>query len=95
VRGHAVRGADVNIPGDVGKRLFLWFSDDRRVEVVIRLVIVLFVFGIVIVAGVSRRHRVTSHGDETPIYQRVGNLLGDVWGRVGLLLDVTTFTDGW
>jgi hypothetical protein len=40
----------------VGERLFVWFSDNRRVEVV-RFVVALFVFGIIIV-GVSRGLRV-------------------------------------
>jgi hypothetical protein len=47
---------------------------NRRVEVV-RFVVALFVFGIIIVVGVSRGLRVTHDGDETPIYQPVGNVL--------------------
>jgi len=66
------------------KRLFVWFSDNRRVEVV-RFVVALFVFRIIIIVGVSRGLRVTYDGDETPIDQPVGNVLRYAWGHVGLL----------
>jgi len=37
--------------------LFVGFSDDRRVEVVVRFGVALFIFGlIIIVVGISRRH---------------------------------------
>ena len=41
---------------DGGEGLFVWFSDDRRLFILIPIV-VLFVFGIIIVVGISRRHR--------------------------------------
>ena len=53
--------------------LFVWFSDDRQVEVVVRFGVALFVliFIIIVVVGVSRRH--THDGDKA---QPIGNFLG-------------------
>jgi hypothetical protein len=68
----------------VGERLFVWFSDNRRVEIV-RFMVALFVFGIIIIVGVSRGLRVTYDGDETPIDQPVGNVLRHACGHVGFL----------
>ena len=63
-------------PGACG--LFVGFSDDRRIEVV---VVVVFVLGIIIIiiVGVSRRHRVAHDGDDSPVDQPDGNVLGDAW----------------
>ena len=70
--------------------LFVGFSDHRQLEVV-RFGVAVFVLGIIIiVVGVSRRHRVAHDGGEAP----AGNVLGNARGHVGLLLDVATFMDG-
>jgi hypothetical protein len=70
--------------------LFVGFSDHRRLEVV-RFGVAVFVLGIIIiVVGVSRRHRVAHDGGEAP----AGNVFGDARGHVGLLLYVATFMDG-
>ena len=55
--------------------LFVGFSDDRRVEVV-RFGVVVFVLVIVIVVGVSRRHRVAHDGGEAPVDQPARNSRG-------------------
>jgi hypothetical protein len=49
-------------PGACG--LFVGFSDDRRIEVVVRFGVV-FILGIIfiIIVGVSRRHRVAHDGE--------------------------------
>jgi hypothetical protein len=62
------------------RRLFVRFSDDRRV--VVRFDVAVFVLGIIIiiiVVGVSRRH----HADEAPVGEPGGNVLGRAWGHVG------------
>ena len=64
--------------------LFVGFSDDRRLEFL----------GVVIVIGVSWRHRVAHDGGDAPVDQPAGNVLGDARGYVGLLLNVATFTVG-
>ena len=56
--------------------LFVGFSDDRRIEFV-RFGVAVFVLGIIIVVGVSRRHRVAHDGDEAPVDQPAGNVLED------------------
>src|SRR5258708_263191 len=46
-------------------RLFVGFSDDRRLEVLVWFGVAIFVLGIIIiVVGVSRRHRVADEGDD-------------------------------
>jgi hypothetical protein len=81
-------------PTKVGCRsivLFVGFSNHRRLDVVrFGVAIFVFVLGIIIVVGVSRRHRVANDRGEAP----AGNVLGNARGHVGLLLDVATFTDG-
>ena len=65
--------------------LFVWFSDDRRIEVVVRFGVALFVLGIIIiivVVGVSRGH---SHGGDGT----EGNVPRDARGHIGLPSDVT------
>jgi hypothetical protein len=58
--------------------LFIGFSDDRRLEVLAWFGIAVFVFGIIIiVVGVSRRHRVAYDGDDAPVDQPGGNVLGE------------------
>ena len=56
--------------------LFVGFSDDRRLEVVVRFGVVVFVLGIIIIVGVSRRHYVAH---EAPVDQPGGG----AWGHVG------------
>ena len=41
------------------ERLFVWFSDNRRIEVLV-LLVVLFIFGLIV--GVSRRQRAYDSG---------------------------------
>jgi hypothetical protein len=81
-------------PTKVGCRsivLFVGFSDHRRLDVVwFGVAIFVFVLGIIIVVGVSRRHRVAHDGSEAP----AGNVLGNARDHVGLRLDVATFMDG-
>ena len=69
-------------------RLFVGFSDDRRLVVLIVLIVlivlvvllvvpvVVFVVFVIIVVGVSRRHRVGHDGDEAPFDQPGGNVVG-------------------
>jgi hypothetical protein len=46
--------------------------------------IAVFVLGIIIiVVGVSRRHRVAHDGDDAPVDQPGGNVLGDARGHFG------------
>src|SRR5437764_14463183 len=71
--------------------LFVGFSDDRRLDVIVRFGGGVFVLGIIIVVGVSRRHRVAH---EAPANQRGGNVLGYAWCHVGSCLDIATFMDG-
>jgi ABC-type multidrug transport system fused ATPase/permease subunit len=66
--------------------VFVWFSDDRRLAVIVRFVVVLLLL-VIIIVGISRRHRVTDKAQQSE------NALGDARGHVGLPLDVTTFTD--
>jgi len=68
--GHAL----VTHPG--GDGLFVGFSDDRRLAVLVWFGIAVFVLGImIIVVGVSRRHRVAHDGDDAPVEQPGGNVL--------------------
>jgi hypothetical protein len=67
--------------------LFVGFSDDRWFFVPVLVLFVFFVF-VIIIGGISRRHRVAAHdGDEAP------NTLKDVWSHFVARLDVATFTD--
>src|SRR6478735_306820 len=65
--------------------VFVGFSDDRRLALVIRFGVAVYVFDII---GVSRRNRVAHVGDEAPVDR--GEVLGDALGHVGSLLDVAT-----
>ena len=69
-----------------GALFVVGFSDDRRLVVPVLVLFVLFVLVIIIVVGVPRRHRVAHDGDETPVDQPGGKVLGDVRGHVGLLV---------
>src|SRR6267142_3046361 len=71
--------------------VFVGFSDDRRLALVIRFGVAVFVFVFVII-GVSRRNRVAHVGDEAPVDR--GEVLGDALGHVGSLLDVATVMRG-
>ena len=42
------------------ERLFVWFSNNRRIEVLV-LLVVLFIFGLIVI-GVSRRQRAYDSG---------------------------------
>src|SRR6267378_2755346 len=58
------------------------FSDDRRLAIVVRFGVAVFVLCIIIVVvGVSRR-RVAHDGDEAPIEQPCDKVLGDARGHV-------------
>jgi hypothetical protein len=73
--------------------VFVGFSDDRRLALVVRFGVVVFVLVIIIViGGVSWRHRVAHDGDEPPLGS--GKVLRDAMGHVGSLLDVPTFMRG-
>jgi hypothetical protein len=73
--------------------VFVGFSDDRRLALVVRFGVVVFVLVIIIViVGVSWRHRVAHDGDEPPLGS--GKVLRDAMGHVGSLLDVATFMRG-
>src|SRR5262245_29657567 len=62
----------------IASQLLVGFSDDQRFFV--QLLVLLVFFVLVIIVGMSRRHRVTAHdGDETP------NVLGDTWSHFRLL----------
>src|SRR6266536_899840 len=68
--------------------VFVGFSDDRRLALVVRfgVVVVVFVFVLVIIiviVGVSRRHRVAHNGDESPLGR--GKVLKDALGHGRLL----------
>jgi hypothetical protein len=66
VSQEAVRNGHTRQPS----RLFVFvgFSDDRRLALVVRFGVVVFVLVIIIViVGVSRRHRVAHDGDEPPL----------------------------
>ena len=68
--GHAALITSTKV-GCISIVLFIWFSDDRRFEFV-RFGVAVFVLGIVIVVGVSRRHRVAHDGGEAPVDQAAG-----------------------
>ena len=51
-------------PFDATERLFVWFSDNSRIEVVV-LLVVLFIFGLIVVR-VSRRRCLAYDGGEAP-----------------------------
>ena len=71
--------------------LFVGFSDDRLVEVVVRLGV--FILVLVVVVGIPRRRHRTAHdGDAVPVDQPGRRSLGNAQGHVGLLSDVATFT---
>jgi hypothetical protein len=73
--------------------VFVGFSDDRRLALVVRFGVVVFVLVIIIViVGVSRRHRVAHDGDESPLGR--GKVLRDALGHVGSLMDFATFMRG-
>lgn len=57
--------------------LFVGFSDDRRLEVVVLFGVAIFVLVIIIVVGISRRHHLAHDGDEASVDQPSGNVLGD------------------
>src|SRR6266496_128054 len=64
--------------------VFVGFSDDRRLALVVRFGVVVFVLVIIIViVGVSRRHRVAHNGDESPLGR--GKVLKDALGHGRLL----------
>jgi hypothetical protein len=48
------------VAGGMGLFVFVWFSDDSRLAVFFRLVFVVIVH-VIIVVGVSRRHRVNEY----------------------------------
>src|SRR5580692_12459200 len=73
--------------------VFVGFSDDRRLALVVRFGVVVFVLVIIIViVGISRRHRVAHDGDEPPLGSE--KVLTDAMGHVGSLLDVATLMSG-
>jgi hypothetical protein len=73
--------------------VFVGFSDDRRLVLVVRFGVVVVVLVIIIViVGVSRRHRVAHNGDEAPLGR--GKVLRDALGHVGSLLDLATLMCG-
>ena len=92
--GRARRGAmlilmaTVETPAD----LFVGFSDDRLVEIVVRFGVFILVL-VVVVVGIPRRRQRTAHdGDAVPLDQPGRRSLGNAQGHVGLLSDVATFT---
>src|SRR5262249_52538623 len=70
-----LRFAQVVSKAQVIAKLLVGFSDDRGFFVQLLVLLVFFVL-VIIIVGMSRRHRVTAHdGDETP------NVLGDPWSH--------------
>ena len=61
------------------RRLFVGLSDDRWI-VVPFLVFVFLVFFVLVIVGISRRHRIAHDGNEPPVDQPGGN---DIPGHVG------------
>src|SRR5262249_59775933 len=57
---------DERLPGSRRLFVFVGFSDDRRLALVVRYGVVVFVL-IIIIIGVSRWHRVAHDGDESPL----------------------------
>jgi hypothetical protein len=78
--------------------VFVGFSDDRRLALVVRFGVVAFVLVIIIIiiiiviVGVSRRHRVAHDGDESPLGAEKFSRMR--WVMAGSLLDVATFMRG-
>src|SRR5215831_7319340 len=56
---------DERLPGSRRLFVFVGFSDDRRLALVVRYGVVVFV--LIIIIGVSRWHRVAHVGDESPL----------------------------
>ena len=73
--------------GRTCESIFVGFSDDRQFFMPVFVLFVFFVL-VIIVVGVSRRRRVAHDGDEAPVDQPTGNVLGNAWGHVGSCLDV-------
>jgi hypothetical protein len=69
--------------------VFVRFFDDRRLALVVRFGAGVFVL---VIIGVSRRHRVAHDVGEPPLGR--GKILRDAMGHVGSLLDVATFMRG-
>ena len=62
--------------------VFVGFSDDRRLALVVRFGVVVCVLVIsIVIVGVSRRHRVAHDGDEFSLGR--GKVLRDALGHVG------------
>src|ERR1700722_3590592 len=87
VSQEAVRNGQTRQPS----RLFVFvgFSDDRRLALVVRFGVVV---SVLVIVGVSRRHRVAHDGDEPPLGRE--KVLRDAMGHVRSLLDVATFMSG-
>ena len=72
VRGHSLSRTEIRA-GDLlcePSRLFVFvgFSDDRRLALIVRSSVAVFVpVVIIVVVGVSRRHRVAHGGNEAPV----------------------------
>jgi hypothetical protein len=62
--------------------VFVGFSNDRRLALVVRFGVVVFVI-IIVIVGVSRRDRVAHDGDESPLGR--GKVLTDALGHGRLL----------
>jgi uncharacterized membrane protein len=63
-------------------RLFVGFSDDRRLFFFVLILFVLFAL-VIIVVRVARRQHVAHDDDEAEVDQPSGNVLRDVRGHVG------------
>jgi hypothetical protein len=72
----AVGGEIATIDG-----LFVGFSDDRGLEIVVWFGVLVIV--IIIVVWVSRRHRIADNGEDGSVGQPGGNVVGDACGHVG------------
>jgi hypothetical protein len=69
VAARDVRGLRANRRLRLARSLFVGFAfrDDRQLGIDVRFCVVVFVLGVIIVVvGVSRRHRVAHDGDEVP-----------------------------
>src|SRR5215471_5194367 len=95
IRGEA-REAEARAVLRRARRLFVRFSDDRRLvlPLVVVVVLVVLVILVVLIVGVSRRRRVVHDGEEAPVDQPSGNVLEDIRGHVASCLGVATFADG-
>jgi hypothetical protein len=81
-REMAMNRENLEVVASTRARLFVGFSDDRRLFFFVLILFVLFAL-VIIVVRVARRQHVAHDDDEAEVDQPSGNVLRDVRGHVG------------